>query len=252
MKTRAAWLAVAVVATASPAAAQRHHAVRRRFEPTDFRLSPPGTAEIDLQAGVVEGTTSTRAYAPDVEATLGLSRSAELEIDTQLGFDSGEYQFADQLWVAGRLGVADRDADDDESSWAAGVQAGPRIPAVLGSRGLGVEGLAIVGRNQGAVHLFGQGGFILDSSFEGHRPYGGEGGFDAEIDLDRHDTWTLKGEIGGVHFFSQNADQLHVTAGAGVRPSAWLELTAVGLVGLLPGGDRFGVLFGAAPRFRLF
>src|SRR5207253_3187802 len=100
------------------------------------------------------------------------------------------------------------------SAWAAGVQAGPRLPTALGARGLGVETLAIAGRTAGRLHLFVQGGTLLDPfqsapGVRAARPFGIEAGVDLDLDLDDAGRWSLKAELGGVKFFSPDRSQLH-------------------------------------------
>jgi hypothetical protein len=247
--------ALAVIACSFEASAQH---VRRRFEPTDINLQPAGVAEIDLQGGLVRGDDGTRAFAPDFEATIGISPQAELDIDGAFGFDHGTFEPLDNTLVALRVGVLDaRDTPTSESAWAAGVQAGPRLPTLPGARGLGMEALAIVGRTDGPMHLFFQVGTLLDpfqpnGSGPPVRPFGIEGGVDLDLDLDAREAWSLKAELGGVKFFSPHDSQLHATAGPAIHATKSLELSLVALVGLLPGGDRYGLLLGATSRFRAF
>jgi hypothetical protein len=247
--------ALAVIACSFEASAQH---VRRRFEPTDINLQPAGVAEIDLQGGLVRGDDGTRAFAPDFEATIGISPQAELDIDGAFGFDHGTFEPLDNTLVALRVGVLDvRDTPTSESAWAAGIQAGPRLPTLPGARGLGMEALAIVGRTDGPMHLFFQVGTLLDpfqpnGSGPPVRPFGIEGGVDLDLDLDAREAWSLKAELGGVKFFSPHDSQLHATAGPAIHATKSLELSLVALVGLLPGGDRYGLLLGATSRFRAF
>ena len=245
-----------VLFSAKDAAAQR---ARRRFEPTDLRMQEAGIAEIDLQVGVLQGEDGARTSAPDFEASLGITPQVELEIDGTFGLDaSAKPQFLDNTLLSLRLAIVDvRDARDSASGWAAGVQAGPRLPTALGTRGLGVEALAIVGRTTGGLHLFVQGGTLLDPLEAGPgaravRPFGVEAGVDLELDLDERERWSLTGELGGVKFLSSHRSQLHLTAGPTLRVAPWLELSVVGVLGFLAGGDRYGALLGATTRFRVF
>lgn len=75
---------------------------------------------------------------------------------------------------------------------------------------------------------------------------------DLDLDLDDHNAWSLKAEIGAVRFFSIDRDQLHLTAGPAVNVVPSLELSLVGIVGVLSGGDRIGALFGATTHFKVF
>ena len=80
---------------------------------------------------------------------------------------------------------------------------------------------------------------------------GVEGGLDLSVDL-RGTNLSLSGELGGVRFFSDDADQLHATAGVTWATTDALDLSLVGLVGFLRGGDRAGVLLGVSPKFALW
>ncbi len=246
-----------LLTVAHPAAAQRP---RRRFEPTDLRLQPAGVAEVDLQGGVVTGEDGQRAFVPDFEASLGISSHVELELDGTFGLDPlAKPMFLDNTLLAVRIGIVDEpDAPGSTSSWSGGVQAGPRLPTLAQTHGLGLEALAIVGRTAGGMHLFAQFGSLIDPAepVAGYRrpvhPFGIEGGFDLDLDLDQHDTWSLSAELGGIKYFSPHRDQIHVATGPAVRVSKWLELSLVGFVGLLSGGDRLGVFVGANTRFNVF
>jgi hypothetical protein len=247
----------ALLTAAAPAEAQRP---RRRFEPTDLRLQPAGVAEVDVQGGFVTGEDGQRAFLPDFEASVGISSHVELELDGTFGLDRlSKPQFLDNTLLAVRIGMVDEpDEPGSTSSWSGGVQAGPRLPTLPQSHGLGMEALAIVGRTAGGMHLFAQAGSIIDPSepVTGYvrriHPYGLEAGLDLDLDLDTHDTWSMNAELGGITYFSPHRDQLHVAGGPSMRVSRWLELSVVALVGILPGGDRFGVLLGANTTFKAF
>lgn len=243
-----------------PAEAYAQH--RRRFEPTDFDLAPTGGVEVDLQMGAVEGESGARVVAPDVEASVSIASRAAIEVDTTYGIDESTHpNFLDNTWLSLRLGVVDwRDDPDDEDrpeAWVLGVQAGPRIPTLPGVRAFGAEGLAIAGRNERRVHVFVQAGAISDSpATDVHgrltRPFGVEGGIDADVDLDGREVWSLKMELGGTRFFSPHQHELHTTAGFACQVTPWLEVSLIGIAGLLSQGDRYGVLAGVAPSFSLF
>ena len=144
-----------------------------------------------------------------------------------------------------------------KSAWSGGIQAGPRLPTLPQTHGLGMEALVIVGRTTESVHLFAQAGTLIDPSepYVGYRrpvhPYGFEGGLDLDLDFDDHDKWSFMGEVGGIKYFSPHADQLHLAAGPSCQVSPGLEVSFVALVGVLRGGDRFGGLFGATSRFKM-
>jgi len=258
MKKSVAVVVVVALLVAKDAEAQR---VRRRFEPTDLRLTPTGVAEIDLQAGYLRSDQGhSRVFAPDVEASIGVSERVELEVDTTYGFHDGEADFLDDTWASLRLGIVDdrREGESQaDAAWAAGAQAGPRIPTTSLSKSIGFEGIFIAGRNVGPAHVFGQiGGLVdpFDLAFAPRRvrPVAIEGGLDLDLDLDQVDAWSLHAELGGARYFSPHPDQIHASAGPSYRVVPWLEVSVVGVAGLLPGADRWGVLFGMAPRFRAF
>jgi hypothetical protein len=246
--------------------------IRRRFEPTDLKMKRVGTAEIDIQIGFVQGALGHRIVAPDIEASLGLTSFAQLQIDTSFGFDDGTnddfagvaprtaptkaFQFLENTWAALKLGIVDRIDPVTKRGWVFGVQAGPKLATTSWSRGTGLEALAIVGRSGGSLHLFAQGGVLLDPYFldatgSRFRPFAVEGGLDLDLDLDSVDKWSFRAELGGAHFFAPKFDQIHLTAGISYRIVRWLELSAIGIAGLGP-GDRLGGLLGATPRFDLF
>jgi hypothetical protein len=252
-----ALLVIGLLTAAGPAAAQRS---RRRFEPTDLRLQPAGIAEVDLQTGVVAGEDGKRAFVPDFEASLGIASHVELELDGTFGLDHlSTPQFLDNTLLAVRIAMVD-EHDDPESTaaWSGGVQAGPRLPTLPGTHGVGIEALAIVGRTAGPMHLFAQVGTLADPSetVAGYRrpvhPFGVEGGLDLDLDLDEHDRWSLNAELGGIKYFSPHRDQVHLAGGPALRVSKWLELSVVAIVGVLAGGDRLGLMAGVNSRFQLF
>ena len=57
--------------------------------------------------------------------------------------------------------------------------------------------------------------------------------------------------MGLIQFFSVSPNQLQITAGTAYRVIPELELSVVGLAGIY-GDDRWGLLFGVAPRFKAF
>jgi hypothetical protein len=251
-----AGLALLFLTSSFPAGAQG----RRRFEPTDLRLQPAGNAEVDLQGGPVTGEDGTRAFVPDFETSLGIGTHAELELDGTFGLDGFlDPVFLDNTLLAMRVAMFDQpDEPGSLSAWSGGIQAGARLPTLPGRHGLGFEGLAILGRSAGKMHVFFQGGTILDP-FEPvpgvarlGRPFGIEGGVNLDLDLGERDVWSLTGEIGAIKYLSPQRDQLHLAAGPQRRITSWLEVSLVGLVGLLPGGDRLGLFLGADTTFKAF
>ncbi|MDB4946270.1 MAG: hypothetical protein JWP97_5804 [Labilithrix sp.] len=257
----AVWRAAAIVGLSlvGERTASAQHA-RPRFEPTDLDLHSKGAAEIDLQAGVMKGDHYARAFAPDFELSVGIASHAELEIDGTFGFEHfATPQFLDNTLIALRIGLVDfHDKPGTENAWAAGLQVGPRLPTLAGARGVGLEALGIVGRSQGKMHLFAQGGVLVDSTQRDEsgslepRPEAIEGGLDLDLDLGETDTWSLKAELAGALYVSADDPQLQATLGPAYKVSDALELSAIGFAGFLKGGDRLGLLLGVATRFRAF
>src|SRR4051794_2272963 len=107
LAVRCALVAFALLVVSAPAPASAQH-TRRRFEPTDLRLQPPGVSEVDLQAGVVTGEDGQRLFAPDFEASLGISSHVELELDGTFGLDRfSRATFLDNTLLAVRILMVD-------------------------------------------------------------------------------------------------------------------------------------------------
>jgi hypothetical protein len=254
-----AWLAL-LVPLVWPTTAEA--IVRRRFEPTDLELQPAGTLEIDAQLSYTEGETAGRVIVPDFEMSLGIAPNVQLEIDgayavegKPIGRFSFDHPAPDNLWISSKLGLADwRDDDDASAAWALGAQLGPKVPLAPGARGDGFEALVLVGRKMKHAQLVLDLGGLIDPSQDGslHRSTAIEGGIDVSIDLDADGRFAILGELGAMRFFSGEAPQSHVTCGLQWSPSAYLDLSVVGLLGFLSAGDRGGVLLGITPRFALW
>jgi hypothetical protein len=237
-----------------------HAQGRRRFEPTDLRLQPPGVVDLDVQGGPVIGDDGNRAFVPDFETSLGIGPHLELELDGTFGLDDGARPvFLDNTLIALRIAMFDEpDSPTSTSAWSGGVQAGPRLPTLPQRRGVGFEALAIAGRSTGNLHVFAQAGAIVDplepvpGSRRLVRPVGVEGGINMDVDLGDRDGWGLTAEVGVIKYLSPQLDQLHFAGGPSLKVTPWLDLSLVGLVGVLKGGDRLGLLVGADTRFRVF
>jgi hypothetical protein len=233
---------------------------RRRFEPTDLRLQPAGVAELDLQVGPVSGEDGRRLFAPDFETSIGIGSHIELEVDGTFGLDDYTTPiFLDNTLVAVRVEVLDEpDGPDSNSAWSAGFQAGPRLPTLPDRTRIGFEELLIVGRNTGRMHVFFQAGTIVDplepvpGRAQKARPVGIEGGIAADLDLDEKGVWSLTGELGAIKYLSPQLDQCHVAGGPQLQVTPWLDVSIVGRVGVLTGGDRLGLFLGADARFKAF
>jgi hypothetical protein len=253
-----AFMALASVLLPRDARARR----RPLFEPTDLEMEDAGKLEVDLQFGVVRGEGPWRAAVPDAELDVGLAPGVELDIDGAYaieGADDGPLAFdhagPSDLWVCAKLGLYDDDDDEAPGSgWAIGGQIGPKLPTGRESHGVGYEGLFLVGRRWGGdSHLVLNVGGLVDpgAAVGSGRPVGVEGGVDVSVDL--HGThFSLSGELAGMRFFSADAHQLHATAGVTWATTEALDVSLVGLVGFLRGGDRGGVLLGVSPKFALW
>jgi hypothetical protein len=233
---------VTLMSLATPASAAKHP----RFEPTDLELEDAGTAELDLQVGVLRGQDAWRTVMPDFELDLGVAPTIEIDLDGAYALDGDRDQLPDDLWPSVKLGIGEHRA------WAIGVQAGPKLPLAPDSHGVGVEGLALLGHVAGRLHVvLDVGGLVDPHTGSSARPVGAEAGVDVEVAL-VPDAWSVLGELGGVHYLSADPDQLDATAGVQYSPTPRIDLSLVVLVGLAPGSDRYGVLFGISPKLRLW
>lgn len=237
------------------------HARRHpQFEPTDLELEVPGTAELDLQFGLVKGVDAQRIVTPDFELDLGILDNLELDVDgTEAikGAPDGHPRFLDHssfdnLWVSLKVGLYDQhiyDAkgEDGKDGWALGLQVGPRLPTSASSHGLGLEGLFLIGRAVGPAHLVLAVGALVDPALGvTGRLYGLESGLDVQYDLT--DKWALLAELSGSIFGSSDPRQLGGTFGAQFSPTDSLDLSVVGAYGFLDGNDPYGIFFGLSPK----
>lgn len=240
-------LIMALLLVASTAHAKRHP----QFEPTDLELEDGGVMEIDLQFGLVKGTDANRIVVPDFEIDLGLFDNVELDLDSTYAIANG-HSMPDNLWASVKVGLYDG-RDDSEHAWAFGVQAGPKIPTGTDQHGVGVEGLALLGRVQGPAHLvLGAGGLIDPHATATPRPWGLEAGLDLELDLDDTNHWALLGEVAAQWFGSPDPTQFNATAGIQYSATPKLDLSIVGEVGFVPGSDPYGIFFGVSPKVGLW
>ena len=259
MVARAGRAATLVATALAFAAGDASAGARSRplFEPTDLELEEAGVVQLDTQFGMMRSADGpSRLIVPDVELDIGLARNVELDIDASYaieGPDAGPFALdhaaPDNVWVAAKVGLLDVRNLAAHTAWALGVQLGPKLPVAHGTSRLGAEGLLLVGRTMGRAHLVLNVGGLVDPYVEDTgRARGYEAGLDFAVDLDAQGTWSLLAELGGVRFVSDDASQLHATLGASVSATEWLDLSATGLVGLLEGGDRLGLLFGVSPK----
>jgi hypothetical protein len=233
---------------------------RRFFEPTDLEMENPGTLEVDLQFGILRGDAPWRVALPDVELDIGLAPGAEIDIDGAYSiedFDDGALSFdhaPDDLWVAAKLELYDAVDEVTHAGWALGTQLGPKLPTARDARGVGYEGLVLLGRHWGSGnHLVLNMGGLVDpgAAVASRRPVGVEGGVDLSVALGGTNL-SVSGELGGVRYFSAEPHQLHATAGITWASTSMLDISLIGLVGLLRGGDRAGVLLGVSPKIALW
>jgi hypothetical protein len=63
--------------------------------------------------------------------------------------------------------------------------------------------------------------------------------------------WFFVGEVSGVAFTSPDPNQLLTTAGIKWSPRESFDLSLVGVLGYLDGSDRWGILLGLSPKFRI-
>jgi hypothetical protein len=233
-----------------PAVAQAQRRVRPIFEPTDLELEDAGTVEVDLQTGFVRGNDAARLVIPDLELDVGINRALEIDLDgayaiegPQNGGFGLDHAAPDSLWLSLKTGVELWDV-------GFGLQLGPKFPTAKGSHGIGGEALLLLGKRLGHMQLALNAGAFVDPGPGGGRPRGLEGGLDAQLEFTKH--WSLTAELGGVHFFSGDAAQLVGTAGVTWSVSDHLDLSLIGLYGLMGDGDRYGVLLGLSPKFTLW
>jgi hypothetical protein len=240
------------------------HAAARRprplFEPTDLELEDAGTVEADVQVGMIQGRGPARAVIPDLELDLGLFRNLELDVDAAYaieGPETGPFAFEhgapDSLWAAAKVGLLSFDAGPAGPGLAVGLQVGPKLPVAPGSHGVGGEALALVGLRLARLHAVVNTGAFADPApaADQERPRGLEAGLDLSLDLDAGGRFSATGELSAVWFASSDPRQMLATGGVAWQATAHLELALVGLVGLVEGSDRYGVLLGVSPRWRL-
>jgi hypothetical protein len=262
MRSTPRFVAVALVfATILLGLPRAAFAAKHHFEPTDLELQDPGLLEADFQLGVARSDGPWRAVLPDAELNLGLAPNVEIDVDFAFGIEGpqrGAFSFdhavADNVWLATKLGLWDVRDEAAGTAWAFGLQLGPKLPLAPGARGIGYEALLLFGRTIRSTHLALNVGGLVDPGAEvsRKRPIGVEMGLDVDQDLGPDGTFSLLGEIGGIHWFTGDPDQLQVTAGIQWSPSDLLDLSLGAMVGLPPGSDRYAVLLGVSPKVRLW
>lgn len=255
-----ALLASCALALLLPSSAHARR-VRPLFEPTDLELEAPGIVELDLQVGAARSEDGPfRVVVPDFEVDVGILEFLEFDLDGAYaieGPDSGPFRLdhpaPDSLWAALKVGLYDSNDPGDESSIALGMQFGPKLP-VPTVHGIGAEGLLLFATKYKRLEAVWNAGGFMDPAPSGDaaRPRGLEFGVDINLDLDEAGTFAADGGGSFVRFWSHDRDQLLLTAGMTWSPTDMLDLSIVGFMGFLPGGDRYGVLLGIAPKLRLY
>jgi hypothetical protein len=253
-------LAPCAVLLCAQAALARPH-VRRHFEPTDLQFETPGTTELDVEFGSVHGQDAWRIVAPDFELDLGLTPWLEIDVDGAYAVEGApgkpytfDHAAPDPLWPSFKLGLVDWEDKRMKRTYGLGLQFGPKLPTFSGGDGVGVEGLLLGGLALGGTRLALNMGGFADPAPDGKspRPVGIENGIDWEQDLDKDGTYALGGELSSVVFFSSDPAQLQATFGGTYAATAWLDLSMTGLMGFLPGSDRYGLMLGFAPHLALW
>lgn len=249
--------AVSAVALFPVAARAR---TRPRFEPTDLEWEETGVFEFDMEVGAIRGEGPWRVMVADFELDVGLLPNLELDLDGAVAVEGppmGPFAFDhplyDVLWASAKIGLYDDLDEQTQRTRAIGLQVGPKLP-VRSTHGVGAETLIITGtRARPLTFALNVGAFVDPApDIMSYRPWGAEAGVDLEIDLGKADQFTLTGELGGTVFGSADANQLHATAGLSWSVIPNLDLSVLGLIGVVGGGDRYGFLVGAEPKLRLF
>jgi hypothetical protein len=238
----------------------RAEAAKQHFEPTDLDLQDPGSLNLDLQFGWVKGPDRYRFVAPDTEINLGVTDNVELDVDLAYGVEATlhplllNHAIADNVWISTKIGLWAVHDFVNKTSWSMGIQLGPKIAAAPSAHGIGYEALFLLGRKIERTHVVLNLGGLIDpgAQFDKKRPIGFETGLDLRQDLDENGVFAMLGELGWIHYFSADPDQLQLTYGFQLEPNPDLDFSVIGLLGVPPGGDHYGVLLGYAPSFALW
>lgn len=236
---------------------------RPLFEPTDLEMEDTGIAELDLQMGGIRSQAGPwRLVLPDFELDVGVLPNLEFDIDGAYAIEgpangpfSLDHAAPDSLWPSVKVGIYDHPASAGASvAFAVGGQAGPKLPVAHASHGVGAEALLLIGLTVHRLHSALNVGLFADCAPDGSspRPKGLESGLDLSLDLDANGRFSATGEVSAVRFATADPTQLLATAGLTWSAMASLDLSVVGLVGVLNGSDRYGALLGVSPKMRLF
>ncbi len=230
-----------------------------RFEPTDLDMVDPGQLELDTQTGFATTDGPSRIVVPDLELNLGLTPHVELDLDTQLGVEGrdqgpfhADHLYRDNLWPAAKLAIVDR-RDAHHDGYGLGAQLGPKIALARGARGAGYEGVTLFGVTKDRTHVVVNLGGFVDPGREvsRKRPIALEGGLDLVYELDHARVFSILGELGGIHYFSDDDDEVHASLGVAWQPSDALQLSLVAVHGFLA-GDHDALLLGVSPTVKLW
>lgn len=235
--------------------------VRPVFEPTDLELEAPGVLEADLQLGLTRAEEGqARFVVPDFELDFGVLPFLELDLDGAYALEGSpargfslNHPAPDSLWLAAKIGIYDwRDAALG-TAFAIGAQLGPKLP-VPSVHGIGVEALVLIGTKFRHLEAVWNIGSFADPVMRGEstRQRGMELGVDVDLDVAGNDTWTINLGLSSVRFWSHDAHQLLAAAGVTWSATQAVDLSVLGVLGLMHGGDRYGVLLGVAPKLSLF
>lgn len=238
-------------------------ALRPLFEPTDLEMEDTGVAEVDLQIGGIRSQAGPwRLVLPDFELDVGVLPNLEFDIDGAYAIEgpangpfSLDHAVPDSLWPSVKLGIYDHPASNSSGvAFAVGGQAGPKLPVASASHGVGVEALVLVGLVVHRLHTALNVGLFADCAPDGKspRPKGLESGLDLAVDLDAGGHFSATGELSAVRFATSDPTQLLASAGLTWSAQSSLDLSVVGLVGVLNGSDRYGAVLGVSPKMRLF
>ena len=213
---------------------------------------------MDFQVGYIAATPQGRVVLPDFEFDLGLTRRFEIDLDGTYAFDpsAGGSSQPDNLWLSGKVGFFDVTLRSG-LKLALGMQAGPRFGVAHGASGVGIDALLLLGLTYGRVQLVLNGGGYWDppqTQTDGShpRPKGLQIGVEIDVDITRDHHWAFHGEAATTIAFSVDPHQLILAGGIVYSPNDNLELSVLALVGLLPGSDRAGALFGYSPTISLW
>jgi hypothetical protein len=192
---------------------------------------------------------------------LGILPNLEFDLDGAYAIEgpangpfSLDHAAPDSLWPSIKLGIFDHANHSGGLAFAVGVQFGPKLPVAATSHGLGAESLLLVGlvwrRLHAALNLGGFADPAPDATSP--RPKGIEAGMDFMVDVGTQGRFSLTGELSAVRFLSSDPSQLLATSGLTWSVLPFVDVSIVGLAGVLNGSDRYGMLFGVSPKVRLF